>query len=320
MYEAKEKLRSYIAAQALDATAEERSLTDPYLDYFKNLYRDKLEAVVFYGSCLSPRLRSPTSTPDFIVVTSDGQIPGHSWLMRTLHSCVPPATRTARIEALDDAPVFKYLYLSLRQLDALCGADMKDLFVAGRLSKHVKLLHSRNQDIAGRIIESLVSSVLELVPLVCASLPARFAFPDYVRAFAAISYFSEYRIEMPGKVDSLLDAFSEHFAGVHGVSVAIAESTGHLRRIDSAEFENLTTAMSGRLLRKRLRRSRLRGLMRWPKIVLTVSHWTSVHFGKLQRIDPRLRQNSFARRHPLLYSLPHLFRYIADGSRRTKED
>ena len=319
MNQSEQKLNDFIGGRTLEISADDRSLTEPYLLFLKKIYGQKLEAVIFYGSCLSPKMRSATSTPDFFAIVSDGKISGHSFFTRALHFYVPPATQTARLDT-PDSTVFKYLYLDLQQLAAVCGHHMKDIFAAGRLSKRVKLIYYRDEKAKQDVVSALASAVVSLTAPVCASLPQQFTFQQYLKTFVGFSYLGEYRIETPGKVDSILGSFEDYLFDLHSLSLEAAESHGLIRAANEDLYDNLTSEPQKRAARKLLRRSKARGLMRWPKVGLTVGHWSEVLFGKLQRKNPDFKVSAFARNHPLICALPYLIRFIAGGYLKVNRD
>jgi hypothetical protein len=303
-------LEAWIAAEVVDPGLGESELVAPYLTFFRARYGEKLAAVIFYGSCLSEATRSATSTPDFFVVTRDGALPSHSRLTRALHGFVPPASQSAELPGRGH---FKYVYLDLDQLDRLTGPAMPDLFAAGRLSKRVKVIFHADEQGRDRVCRALASAVLELVPLACADLPERFSLEEYLRASVGISYQSEFRIEVPGKVAALCDAAPAYYRELYARVLAIAEARGQIARLDGGRFRSLLDGRSRERARRFLRASRRRALLRWPKVLLTMEHWGEVVLGKVERANPGLRFPEAHRRHPLLFAVPYLVIFLSRG-------
>lgn len=303
------ELEAWIAEACVDPALGGSELVAPYLAFFRERYGEKLAAVIFYGSCLSEATRSSTSTPDFFVVTRDGEVPAHSRLTRALHGYVPPASQSAD---LGGGRLFKYVYLDLAQLAYLTGPAMPDLFAAGRLSKRVKVVHHADEETRAQVCRALASAALSLVPLACADLGERpFSLEEYVRAAVGISYQSEFRIEVPGKVQALVGAFPDYYRELHGRVLALAVARGELAR-EGDRFRHLepaARAQAGRFLAA----SRRRALLRWPKVLLTMEHWGEVVLQKVERANPGLRFPEAPRRHPLLFALPYLVIFLSRG-------
>jgi hypothetical protein len=303
------ELEVWIASEAVGPALGASELVAPYLAFFRARYGDKLAAVIFYGSCLSEATRSPTSTPDFFVVTNDGALPSHSRLTRALHGFVPPASQSAE---LPSHGIFKYVYLDLHQLERLCSPQMPDLFAAGRLSKRVKVVLHRDEECRARVCRALSSAVLELVPLACADLPQRFTLAEYLRASVGISYQSEFRIEVPGKVEALIDAFPDYYRELYRRVLDVAEARGQVTRVEDG-FRSLLAPAARVRARGFLRASRRRALLRWPKVLLTMDHWGEVVLQKAERARPGLRFPEAHRRHPLLFAFPYLLMFLSRG-------
>ena len=310
------ELERFIEEEVLRPLPAASALLAPYLDFFHARYGQKLEAVIFYGSCLSAATSSPTSTPDFFVVTSDGELPSHARLTRALHALVPPASQSAQLGG-EERRFFKYVYLDLGQLEGLCSEAMKDLFAAGRLSKRVALVHVRDRAALERVVRALTAAVVSLVPIACALLPPSFELGDYVETGVGLSYQSEYRIEVPGKVAALIRAFPDYYQELYRRVLEVAAERRLVRR-EGERYQSLLTPAQRSAAIARLARSRRRGLLRWPKVLLTMDGWGEAVLQKLERKNPGLRIPGRHRRHPLVFAVPYLWRLLRDGQLRTQ--
>jgi hypothetical protein len=307
-----------VEEQVLSPPAGAQELVAPYLALFHSRYAGQLAAVIFYGSCLSERTRSPSSTPDFFVVTRDGAIPAHSRLTRLLHPVLPPASQSAELVAEGRPRWFKYVYLDIAQLERLCSPAMTDLFTAGRLSKRVALVWASDPATARRVAAALAAAALSLLPLACALLPESFGLDDYIQAAVGLSYRSEYRIETPGKVAALVAAFPDHYQALCRRVLEVGEAGGLVARLEGERYRNRLSAAQREAALALLRRSRVRGLARWPKVLLTMERWSEAVLGKLERVDPSLRVPDRHRRHPFVFALPYLIMLLRRGYLRTQ--
>jgi len=314
--DALERLQRFVAAQVLAPPAGVAERAAPYVAFFRERYGEKLAALIFYGSCLSEATRSPTSTPDFFVITEDGRIPAHSRLTRALHPLLPPASQTARLPA-DPGGLFKYVYLDLDQLEALCGEAPADLFAAGRLSKRVALVFARDRPAEERVCRALAGAVSSILPIACALLPPSFDLDAFVAAAVGLSYRSELRFEVPGKVEALIRAFPDHYRTLYALALEVAEAHGLVRRLAGQRVDSLLTPAQRGAALARLSRSRRRAVLRWPKVLVTMQGWSEAVLQKLQRMDPELQIPERHRRHPFVYALPYLIMFLRRGYLRT---
>jgi hypothetical protein len=311
-------LERFVSAQVLALPPGVAELAAPYLAFFRERYGDKLAALIFYGSCLSEATRSPTSTPDFFVITDDGALPAHSRLTRLLHPLLPPASQSARLPAEPARGYFKYVYLDLAQLEALCAERPPDLFAAGRLSKRVALVFARDRLAEQRVGRALAGAVISITPIALALLPPRFDLGSCVAAAVGLSYRGEVRLEVAGKVEALIRAFPDHYQTLYRLALADAADRGLVCVLDENCYESLLSPAQREAALRRLARSRRRAVLRWPKVLLTMEGWSEAVLQKLERMDPSLKIPERHRRHPFVFSLPYLLMLLRKGYLRTQ--
>jgi hypothetical protein len=138
----------------------------------------------------------------------------------------------------------------------------------------------------------------------------------------ALSYRGEARLEGWDRVRALHAVHAEHYRAVHRTLLeAFGEATGLLaadgdafRRCDEDRWVQLRHTA-----RRLLRRSRRRGYLRWPRIVLTEPNLLDLAVNEAERkagvhirVTPRLR------RHPLLYGLREFVRVLRERQSRER--
>jgi hypothetical protein len=248
-----------------------------------------VRAVLLYGSCLWPSVRGASSCPDFIVVVDSLRAFFGSLWPALLGALLPPSVyRLRRGEAQAKLSV-----VSVAQLAAGCGAEGKDLHLAGRLCKRVALIWARDAQSRALIVEARLAALRTLTPLALARLePARVGLDTFVDALLRLSYDSEVRIVEPTKVASLFAAEREHY---RAVGRALLGEAG-VRAAPLAELE------------RRLSRSRRRALLRWPKYLVTYDGWLEYLTTKLARAGSPVALSAWQRRLPLVLALPVLYR------------
>ncbi len=307
------ELRDIVAREALSGPPPGLNDAPRWVKRFQDVYGDKLAALVMYGSCLSADTAKPDSTPDFIAITDDGQVSGHSWITRRLHNYIPPASQGAKADGI----VFKYLHLDLAQLKLATSPALKDVFIAGRLCKRVRLLYSRDEATTDSVIDSLVAAVHTMAPHVLAILPGEVERSDYLLASLAISYLGEWRFESPGKVESLLASARPHYESIFGPIFDEHVAAERLVWIDAQRYRVCIGKKERKKTQRLLKRSRRRAAGRWPKFAASMRHATEMMLTKLARSNPHITLSDAAKKRPVLHALPILIRAFFSGALRT---
>jgi hypothetical protein len=213
-------------------------------------------SIFAYGSTLSPRTRRADSVEDLFALVDD--LPatlralGHQRLAPLAAHLIPPVTL-----AHDGG---KLSLMTWAQAERELAAR-HDLYLAGRLSKKIDVLHGD----PAPLVEAAVATVVEVSAL---DLPRRVSIEEAVLRCLAVSYRAEVRPEPPDKPRRLLEAFADFYwdrfaprveahARERGIlshqGQLIDERPGAMRVCDRYRLERL------------LARSRRRALLRWPQ-------------------------------------------------------
>ncbi len=142
-----------------------------------------------------------------------------------------------------------------------------------------------------------------------------------------LSYAGETRVEASSKVPKLFDAEKEFYLKVYP---GFLKKLPKMKKMLKKGSENGMHTPGGRKfsmwLRKTrfkwfLKKSRIRGILRWPKFLVTVDEWIDIIFAKIERTKGiKLHATERQRRHPLIFGWPYLFRLIRAGAiKSTKE-
>jgi hypothetical protein len=288
----------------------------------RKLYSDGVKAVVGYGSWYTHGLRKPTSFPDlYLIVDRYEQYHRsrfHAWMNRTL----PPNVyflwddRDGRRNLRG-----KFNVISAADLERECSAALHDLYNAGRLTKLVWIAWARDEPTRDWLVGRLADAHQTVAPLVLALLPERFDTDDFSLELLALSYRAEPRLEGWEHVRALHTAHAGFYRELHGVlidafvaSTALIEAGGgNFRKLARPEWPELQ-----RRARRLLRRSRWRGYLRWPRIILTEPNLVDLAINEAERkAGVRLEITPKVRRHPFIYGLPHFLRVLRE--RKTQE-
>jgi hypothetical protein len=280
-------------------------------------------AIIGYGSWYTAGLRKPSSFPDVYVVVDDyrGFHPSafHAWWNRVL----PPNVYFVWSDGDGRRALRgKYNVISAADLARECSPALRDVYNAGRLTKRVWIAWTRDEAARAGVIDALLGAHRTLAPAALALQPQRFTLAAFSRELLALSYRGEARLEGWERIRLLHDAHRAHYDTLHRALLeAFAEATGlveaaasEYRKVADPRWDDLD-----RRTRRLLRRSRRRGYVRWPRIVLTEPNLLDLAVneaerkaGVLVRVTPRLR------RHPLLFGLPEFLRVLRERSARER--
>lgn len=276
-----------------------------------------------YGSWYVSGLRKPSSFADVYAVVDDyarfHDKAFHAWMNRVL----PPNVYFIWRRGEDHLEVRgKYNVISSDDLERECAPSLRDVYNAGRLTKLVWIAWTRDEESRGWLVERLVGAHCTLAPLALALLPEDFSREDFSLELLALSYRGEARLEGWERVRALYAANEDRYRELHDVLLAaFADSTGLLdatpdgfRRRASADWVRWA-----RRAQRLLSRSRRRGYLRWPRIVLTEPNLVDLAANEAERkAGVRIRVTPRLRRHPLLYGLPEFLRVLRERESRDR--
>jgi hypothetical protein len=274
-------------------------------------------AVLGYGSWYLDGLRKDASFADAFLVVDDyarfHTRPFHAWMNRAL----PPNVYFLWSNGDNHRELRgKYNVISAADLERECGFDLRDVYNAGRLSKPVWIAWVRDEATRTWLVERLVGALCALTPIALGLCPERFSVDLFSLELLGLSYRGEARLEGWERVRQLHAVYPDYYTELHRrLLEAFADATGRLEPAGTgfakrghAEWSRITRA-SHRLIR----RSRRRGYLRWPRIILTEPNLADLAANEAERkagvrieVTPRLR------RHPLLYGLPEFLRVLRE--------
>jgi len=264
-----------------------------------------VQAVLLYGSALWGALRGATSQPDFIVVVDRPGAWRRGLRDRLWGAVLPPTVYCLR----SDSAQAKVNVVTVPQLTSQTGARAKDLHLAGRLSKRVGVVWSRDPE-ARRRVAGAQRSALELMGrLALSRFTGPIALDDFMRTLLGLSYEAEIRIVEPGKVAALLEVERAHYRAL-GRALLAALGAMPLDEAQTRFHVRPGIAAAAGETRRRLRRSRRRAFLRWPKYLATYDGWLDYLLQKLARNGSQVSLTGRQRRHPLIFALPVLLRMI----------
>lgn len=272
-----------------------------------------VQAILLYGSVLWNATRDKTSQPDFIVVVDNLSAWYRRLRDRVWAAVLPPAVHCLRAEGAsgvrEGAALAKVSVVSATQLASETSNTAKDLHLAGRLSKRVALVWSRDPQARARIVDAKRAALTTVARLTISRFDGAISLDDFLAAMLGLSYESEVRIVEPGKIAALLDVECDHYRALGRALLPALGATP----VDAAAsvFQLPPGAADARAeLQRCLRRSRRRAYLRWPKYLVTYDGWLDYLLQKLARTGTPVALTERQRRHPLIFAIPVLYQMM----------
>lgn len=279
---------------------------------------DPARALIGYGSWYADGLRKSQSFADLYVLVDDyssiHRRRSHRWWNRLL----PPNVVFVWSDGDGRRALRgKYNVIDLRDFERECGPHMRDVYNAGRMSKMVWLAWVADESTREWVLSHLLLANRTLTPMALAALPGRFELDDFTRELLAISYRGEARLEGWERVRALQAAHLDLYRALHAVLLdAFGAATGLVETAGGSAYRKLDDPYWDavhRDTRRLIARSRRRGYLRWPRIVLTEPNLLDLAVNEAERkAGVRVRVTPRLRRHPLLYGLPEFLRVLRE--------
>jgi len=290
----------------------------PYVDEIRARYGDRVLGVYMYGSVLSAVTCTETSFPDFFVITDGYRGVFRKWSHRLLAYFLPPHIYHLR---LDKKRRCKYNLVSLRRFRRECSKRAKDIYILGRFGKRVALVYHRDEKARDELVGCCFSAMRHVVTWTLRGMKYRFDEEEFTLNCLNLSYAGETRVEASSKVPKLFQSEKPFYLEIYPAllrknPLALDGSNGEY------QLQGNSWLRGWRRFRFRmfLKRSRIRGILRWPKFLVTVDEWVDIILAKIERskgikLDVTERQ----RRHPIIFGWPHFFRLLRSGAIRSKK-
>ena len=276
-------------AQRIGASLD-RSVRDEVAAYAKRLGEEAgALAVLFYGSNL--RTGSLEGVLDFYIL-----LPGPQ------RERIWPRVSYREWDHAGERLRAKIATMSLRQFANAAKGLSRDTTIWARFVQPSALVWQANEEARAEVTQALCAAAVTAGRLAAAVGPARGTANDYWRALFRATYKAEFRVEKPGRENSILEVNAEHFDGL----LPIAWNAGGMRfKRMNGLFEPLpNSAERRRILKWWSRRARLGkplNLLRLAKATTTFDGAADYAAWKLQRhTGIALEVTPFRARHPLL--------------------
>lgn len=292
-------------AAAIEASLSFAGAADVAAPFLPQVVGDsgRVQAVLLYGSVLWNSVRASSSHPDLIVIVDNFRGWHRRWADSLWGAMLPPSVYRLRH---GDAYA-KLCVATSAQLGRQTSVAAKDLHLAGRLSKRVALVWSRDEACRRQVVAAQAAALKTMARLVLNRFGGEVELDAFMLALLGLSYESEIRIREPGKTQALFMAEERHY---RTVGRALLETFGAVVLDEGATWFQVPAAAAAPVAetRRLLRRSRRRAYLRWPKYLATYDGWLDYLLAKLARSGSPVALTARQRRHPFLFALPVLYR------------
>lgn len=284
-------------------------------------------AVILYGSQLHRSSPDAHSAWDLVVVVEHyppfhramraaGAYSRSPALMNLMGAILPPYV-TAFAPWGDGRPLAKCLVLRQDQFRRAMGPRPRDHFLKGRLVQHVRTVWARNADVASDIERILADARRETLDWTRPFLGDRtFDAATFSQEMLAVSFAGEVRPESSDRVrevwasqrDWLVPTFAEVLAAAAAEGTVLEEEAGVYRFADPA------STWERWVRRGYFFRSKVRGIARWFKHMVTFNDWQTYIVRKVERrTGMTVELTPAERRWPLLLLWPKVFKVLREG-------
>jgi hypothetical protein len=285
---------------------------DPFTHWLRKDHPAEISAILLYGSCLFEDTQSSTSFPDFyVLINSPKQYYDSRW-HSLIHALLPPNVYYGSFPGGTPPRMLqcKYCVISVEQFLRETSPQASDFHHLGRFSKRFAMAYCRDEHASHVVRQGALQAIFTLIPHTLALLPSTFTLEDFIFQQLELSYLGEKRVVEPLKVKRLMHAAEAFYSQIYPAALRLyAERWGTVQATSPFTYRKQSSphlpAPSLSRTHAFLRRSRRRGIFRWPKYMLTVDNWLQYILDKLERHQGvKVQLSSLQRRYPLLLGWP----------------
>ncbi|RME25257.1 MAG: hypothetical protein D6806_08165 [Deltaproteobacteria bacterium] len=299
---------------------------EDYADFLEPIlqrYGRRIIGIFMYGSVLSSVTRSSTSFPDFFVITDGYRGVFRSFLHWLLAWPLPPHIYHL---SLPDGRNCKYNLVSLRRFRRECSRRAKDIYILGRFGKRVALVYARDGEARKALGQCCFDAMRNVALWTARGAEGDFDGREFTLDCLNLSYRGETRVEAVSKVAKLFEAEKDFYLQIYP---GLLEKDPRLHALLEKTGPGSWRPRGGRLalwwrrtrLRWFLKKSRIRGILRWPKFLVTVDNWVDILLAKIERTKGiKIELTPRERRWPLIFGWPYFFRLLRAGAIRSAGD
>ena len=271
----------------IESALKEKLLTfpkenvEPYLSELKKIDAGRSDAILAYGSCLSPITKSKTSTPDFFLVVERYRTFHSSSFHALLNWIMPPSIYHFAV----DGQIAKYNVIRWRDLERETSMNAKDVYIVGRFSKRMAIASAKTPTEEDRLARIQAEGMRSVARRVLHLVPETFTTEAFAKEALRLSYYGDVRVEAADKADKIFEAERNYYVQIYGEILKEFENDSAVSWNPSVNaFEKPVSSKSEkRQVQKFIKRSQRRAQLRWPKFMFTISNWVDYMLAKVER-------------------------------------
>jgi hypothetical protein len=297
-----------------------------FLAALHKIYKENLDGVIFYGSCLTSKMRKPSSFRDFFILVHDYSpvIWGHARPHITdqfLLKIMPPTMYFLKIDYRGQTLESKYHLLTTREFRRMCSRYAPDHYVVGRMCKRTALVWFKDEEARNIILDSLTGAFFNNALLTVPRIVEPVDFKGFVLSCLQTSYLSELRLELPEKIHEIYESEKELYDDLYGLLAEDFVRSGLLTPPKAGEKTGTCTFLQGlyrssaggtwqlRKVKLYLWISKFRHIARFPKMIRNMDNWLDQLLGKYDRTyGKKLELSDFEKRHRAFTVLKYFYK------------
>jgi len=284
-------------------------------------YREAIQAILFYGSCLRTG-DDRGGLVDLYVLVDRYRTAEPRQILAALNKLLPPNVFYIEVPFEDRVVRAKYAVLSLTDLKNGTSRRWYHSYIWGRFAQPIGLIYVRDEQVAMRVQSALAQAVLTFISRVLPVVPSPFTARDLWRQGLSLSYRAELRAERPEKLASLFDVSRDYYENITHTALQLLPSPVAIRQKDGVYYYASTISDRQHLICRvdwmvRCWQGKLLSILRLLKGLLTFRGGINYVLWKIERhsgvkinVSPRLK------RYPLVATCVIFWRLYRRGAYR----
>ena len=264
-------------------------------------YREAVQAILFYGSCLRTG-DDRGGLVDLYVLVDRYRTAEPRQILAALNKLLPPNVFYIEVPFEDRVVHAKYAVLSLTDLKNGTSRRWYHSYIWGRFAQPTGLIYVRNEQIAMRVQSALAQAVLTFIGRVLPMVPSHFTARELWRQGLSLSYRAELRAERPEKLASLFEASRDYYENITHTALQLLPLPVATRQKDGVYYYAITISDRQHLICRvdwmvRCWQGKLLSILRLLKGLLTFRGGINYVLWKIERhsgvkidVSPRLKQ------------------------------
>jgi hypothetical protein len=270
-----------------------------------SIHGEAVQAILFYGSCLSKR-EDLEGLFDLYILVNTYTSANRTSMQAVLNKLLPPNVFYLEVPHGDDTIRAKYAVLSLSDLQKGTSLRWFHSYLWARFCQPTALVYVRNEKIAEQVTRSLAQAIITFITRILPRISQVFTLRDLWSKGLELTYRSEFRPEQANRQVRLFDANPDYYEDI--TRKAFAGTPYQVREIDSRKTPHFTgiipapiRAVSRFTWALRILQGKILSALRLIKGTLTFDGGVDYILWKIKRHSGvALTASPFLKRHPIL--------------------